>query len=462
MRVKGRRCVVIGGGEVAVRKVASLLKAEAKVAVIAPELGVALAQQLQQNHISHIKAEFAADQLNGACLVIAATDDEAVNVAVAEAAKARNIPVNVVDAPELCTFIMPSIVDRSPVVIAVSSGGTAPVLARLIRTRIETMVPATYGRLAGLAAEFRDRVKQRFGTTQLRRIFWEEVFQGPIAEQVMSGQEELARKNLEAVLSGEADVSDHGEVYLVGGGPGDPDLLTFRALRLMQQADVAIYDKLVSREVVELIRRDAELIYVGKERDQHTLPQQEINQLLVRLAKEGKRVLRLKGGDPFIFGRGGEEIETLMDNGVPFQVVPGITAACGVSSYAGIPLTHRDYAHSCIFTTGHLKDGTVDLDWQALVRPRQTVVIYMGLVGLAEICLQLIVHGMDANMPAAVVQQGTTRNQRVVVGTLHTLADLVAAAEMKPPCLTIVGEVVNLREKLDWFQPERHLSRPAN
>lgn len=462
MYVKGRRCVVIGGGDVAVRKVGSLLKAEARVEVIAPALCTALAQHLQQNHISHIKAEFAADQLNEACLVIAATNDEAVNVAVAEAAKARNIPVNVVDAPELCTFIMPSVVDRSPVVIAVSSGGTAPVLARLIRARIETMIPATYGRLASFAAEFRDRVKQRFDTTQQRRIFWEEVFQGPIAEQVMSGQDDLARRNLEAVLVGKAEVSDHGEVYLVGGGPGDPDLLTFRALRLMQQADVAIYDKLVSREVVELIRRDAELIYVGKERDQHTLPQEEINQLLVRLAKEGKRVLRLKGGDPFIFGRGGEEIETLMEHGIPFQVVPGITAACGVSSYAGIPLTHRDYAHSCVFTTGHLKDGTVDLDWPALVRPRQTVVIYMGLVGLAEICLQLIVHGMDANMPAAVVQQGTTRNQRVVVGTLHTLADLVAAADMKPPCLIIVGEVVNLREKLDWFQPERHLSKPRS
>ena len=251
-------------------------------------------------------------------------------------------------------------------------------------------------------------------------------------------------------------------VYCSEGSPEGFDPALYTSGTTFDASGRAIYDKLVSCEVVELIRRDAKLIYVGKERDQHTLPQQEINQLLVRLAKEGKRVLRLKGGDPFIFGRGGEEIETLMENGIPFQVVPGITAACGVSSYAGIPLTHRDYAHSCLFTTGHLKDGTVDLDWTALVRPRQTVVIYMGLAGLAEICLQLIVHGMDANMPAAVVQQGTTRNQRVVVGTLHTLADLVAAADMKPPCLTIVGEVVNLREKLDWFQPERHLSRPGN
>ncbi|HLD09827.1 MAG TPA: uroporphyrinogen-III C-methyltransferase, partial [Methylophilaceae bacterium] len=236
---------------------------------------------------------------------------------------------------------------------------------------------------------------------------------------------------------------------------------TFRALRLMQQADVCVYDKLVSPEVMELVRREAELMYVGKARDQHTLPQEEINELLARLAKEGKRVLRLKGGDPFIFGRGGEEIETLMEHGIPFQVVPGITAASGVSSYAGIPLTHRDFAQSCIFTTGHLKDGTVGLDWPALVRPKQTIVIYMGLVGLAEICKQLVAHGLPAATPAAVVQQGTTPKQRVVVGDLKTLAKKVEAAEMKPPCLIIVGEVVKLREKLAWFEPDKSF-KPKN
>ena len=454
MKIKGRRCVVIGGGEVAMRKVTMLLKAGAAVELISPELCSALAALVEAEKIRYLNTAFTAEQLDGACLVVAATDDEATNAAVSEAAKQRNIPVNVVDSPALCTFTMPSIVDRSPVVIAISSGGAAPVLARLIRSKIETMIPASYGRLAALAAEFRDRVKQRFATMQARRIFWEEVFQGPIAERVLSGQDAAAREALNEVLAGEAEVTHRGEVYLVGGGPGDPDLLTFRALRLMQQADVAVYDKLVSREVMELVRRDAELIYVGKARDQHTLPQEEINELLVRLAKEGKRVLRLKGGDPFIFGRGGEEIETLMEHGVPFQVVPGITAACGVSSYAGIPLTHRDYAHSCIFTTGHLHDGSVDLDWPALVRPKQTVVIYMGLVGLAEICRQLVAHGLAASTPAAVVQQGTTSKQRVVVGNLQTLAEKVAAAEMKPPCLTIIGEVVNLREKLAWFNPE--------
>jgi uroporphyrin-III C-methyltransferase / precorrin-2 dehydrogenase / sirohydrochlorin ferrochelatase len=453
LKIQGRRCVVIGGGEVSTRKVAVLLKAGGEITVISPELDHELAELHEAGKISFHQGTFDPEQLDGACLVVAATDDGTTNRAVSEAAHQRNIPVNVVDSPQLCSFTMPSIVDRSPIVIAISSSGVAPVLARLIRARIETMVPATYGRLAALAAEFRTQVKQRFASMQERRIFWEEVFQGPIAERVMSGQEAAARKALKDVLAGKAEVTQRGEVYLVGGGPGDPDLLTFRALRLMQQADVCVYDKLVSKEVMELVRRDAELVYVGKERDQHILPQEEINDLLVRMAKQGKRVLRLKGGDPFIFGRGGEEIETLMENGVPFQVVPGITAACGVSSYAGIPLTHRDFAQSCIFTTGHLKDGTVDLDWPALVRPKQTVVIYMGLVGLAEICRQLVAHGLPDSTPAAVVQQGTTSRQRVVVGNLATLANLVADAEMKPPCLTIVGDVVKLREKLAWFSP---------
>jgi len=453
MKIAGRRCVVIGGGDVATRKVMMLLKADAAVDLFSPELCHELAGMAAAQKISYTQALFAPEQLQGACLVIAATDDEAINVAVSEAAKARNIPVNVVDAPALCTFTMPSIVDRSPIVIAISSGGAAPVLARLIRSKIETMVPAAYGRLATLAAEFRTQVKERFASSQQRRIFWEESFQGPIAELVFSGQEATARQALAEMLAGDAEVIHRGEVYLVGGGPGDPDLLTFRALRLMQQADVCVYDKLVSPEVMELVRRDAELIYVGKARDRHTLPQEEINELLVRLAKEGKRVLRLKGGDPFIFGRGGEEIETLMENGVPFQVVPGITAASGVSSYAGIPLTHRDFAQSCLFTTGHLKDGSVDLDWPTLVRPKQTVVIYMGLVGLPEICRKLVEHGMPGAMPVAVVQQGTTIRQRVVVADLLTLADKVAAEELKAPCLIIIGEVVKLREKLAWFEP---------
>ena len=449
---------MIGGGEVALRKVTTLLKAGADIEVIAPELCHELADLRNDGRIEHQKTAFNESHLVGATLVFAATDDDAINMQISNAAKALNIPVNVVDAPALCTFTMPSIVDRSPVVIAVSSNGSAPVLARMIRTKIETMVPASYGRLANLARDFRETVKSKFSTMQSRRIFWEKVFQGPIAELVFSGQESAAKAALAEAIARDENDAQHGEVYLVGGGPGDPDLLTFRALRLMQQCDVCVYDKLVSKEVMELVRRDAELIYVGKARDRHTLPQEEINQLLVRLAKDGKRVLRLKGGDPFIFGRGGEEIETLMEHGVPFQVVPGITAANGVSAYAGIPLTHRDYAQSCIFTTGHLKpksdqtEAVVELDWPALTRPNQTVVIYMGLVGLDQICAKLITHGLPANTPAAVVQQGTTIRQRVVVGDLSNLAFKVNAAELKPPCLIIVGEVVKLREKLAWFE----------
>ncbi|MFM9835910.1 MAG: siroheme synthase CysG [Methylophilaceae bacterium] len=452
--IKNRHCVVIGGGDVAARKVTMLLKADALIMLVSPEICHEIKALVDEKKINYVSASFEKTQLEGACLIIAATDDEAVNKAVSTAAKALNIPVNVVDAPDLCTFTMGSIIERSPIVIAVSSEGNAPVLARYIRTKIETMLPAGYGRIAAIAGEFRDVVKAKFPTTQGRRHFWESVLQGPMVERVLSGQERAARELLSEVLQNADSTTRNGEVYLVGGGPGDPDLLTFRALRLMQQCDVCVYDKLVSPEVMELVRRDAELIYVGKARDQHTMPQEEINELLARLALEGKRVLRLKGGDPFIFGRGGEEIETLMEHGVPFQVVPGITAANGVSSYAGIPLTHRDYAQACLFITGHLKDGALDLDWVAMSRPKQTVVIYMGLVGLAQICEKLITYGVSAKMPVAVVQQGTTQRQKVVTATLADLAEKVQAAEMKPPCLTIIGEVVSLREKLNWFNLE--------
>lgn len=451
--IKNRPCVVIGGGEVATRKVIMLLKAHAAITLYAPHLCHELQAMVDAGDIQYVNAHFEENQLHGACMVIAATDDEAVNIAVSNAAKALNIPVNVVDAPALCTFTMGSIIDRSPIVIAVSSEGNAPVLARYIRAKIETMLPAGYGRIADIAGEFRDKVKAKFATTAARRIFWEGVLQGPVVERVLAGQEQSARTLLDTLITDADATKNQGEVFLVGGGPGDPDLLTFRALRLMQQCDVCVYDKLVSPEVMELVRRDAELIYVGKSRDQHTLPQEEINALLAKLALAGKRVLRLKGGDPFIFGRGGEEIETLMHHGVPFQVVPGISAANGVSSYAGIPLTHRDYAQACLFITGHLKDGSLDLDWAAMARPRQTVVIYMGLVGLTQICEQLIAHGVSPSMPVAVIQQGTTQRQKVVTATLADLAEKVAIAGLKPPSLTIIGEVVRLREKLNWFTP---------
>lgn len=456
MNLRDRACLLVGGGEVAGRKARLLLEAGARVTVVAPELGPTLARLVKAGKIAHRPEVFSEEQLDGNVLVFAATDERAINERVYRAASTRGIPVNVVDQPDLCTFVMPSIVDRSPVIIAVSTGGAAPVLARLLRARLETLIPASYGRLASLVAEFRERVKRHFKHPAQRRRFWETVLDGPIAEQVHAGQEDAARAALARSLeAADGTAAPQGAVYLVGAGPGDPDLLTFRALRLMQQADVVVHDRLVSAEVLALVRREAELIHVGKERANHLMPQEDINHLLVRLAKAGKRVVRLKGGDPFIFGRGGEEIETLMAEGITFEVVPGITAAAGCAAYAGIPLTHRNYAHSVLFATGHLKDGTLNLNWTALMQPHQTLVFYMGLIGVRPIFRELIGRGMNPETPAALVQQGTLRTQRVLVGTLATLPDVVERNHVRAPTLIIVGDVVRLHEKLHWFTPTR-------
>ncbi len=450
--VRDRKCLVVGGGEVAVRKAGVLLEAGANVRVVAPEIASELAQQ---QRVEAIVARFDEHHLDGVALVIAATDDRSVNRQVSELSHARNIPVNVVDDPELCSFIMPAILDRSPLMVAFSSGGASPVLTRIMRGKLESMIPQNYSRLAAFAERFRVLVKQQVTNPAKRRIFWENALEGVVAEKVLSGDESSAEQLLKQMLASEDNIL-RGEVYLVGAGPGDPDLLTFRAMRLMQKADVVVYDNLVSKPILEMTRRDASRIYVGKKRNDHTLQQEEINDLLVRLAKQGQRVLRLKGGDPFIFGRGGEEIETLATEGIPFQVVPGITAASGVSAYAGIPLTHRDHAQSCIFVTGHLKDGSMNLDWDALARPRQTIVVYMGLHGLATLCTELVRHGLSGNTPAAIVQQGTTQHQRVVTGTLANLADIAQAEKLHAPTLIIVGGVVSLRDKLSWFKPDNH------
>ncbi len=449
-----RPCLVVGAGEIAARKVRQLRKAEASVTVIAPDICAELQGLADNKEIQYIAEQFSEAVLDDKMLVIAATNDAEVNKQVSELAKARNIPVNVVDNPDLCSFIMPSIVDRDPVQIAISTGGASPVLARLLRARLETLIPASYGRLAQLMGKFRQHVRQRYPKMQERRRFWEHVLQGPVAEMIYAGQDKAALIALEKSLEEEEAVIDKaGEVYLVGAGPGDPDLLTFRALRLMQQAEVVLYDRLVAPAIVDLCRKDAERIYVGKKRDQHTLPQTEINQLLVDLAKQGKRVLRLKGGDPFIFGRGGEEIDLLSAENIPFQVIPGITAASGCASYAGIPLTHRDYAHTCVFITGHLKDGSMDLNWDTLIQPRQTIAVYMGIVGLEVLCRELIARGMSATMPAALIQQGTTHKQKVYISDLGSLPDIPRQHDIKPPTMIIIGEVVKLHENLSWFEP---------
>ncbi|MGV2835057.1 siroheme synthase CysG [Pseudomonas shirazensis] len=450
-KLQGGRVLVVGGGEIALRKARLLADAGAALRVVAPQIDSQLISLTEAAGGEVLVRGYQVTDLEGCRLVIAATDDPQLNAQVSAEAQARSLPVNVVDAPALCTVIFPAIVDRSPLVVAVSSGGDAPVLARLIRAKLEAWIPAAYGELAGLAARFRHQVKSLYPDVNQRRGFWETVFQGPIAERQLAGQSAEAERLLQAMVDG-APVQQGGEVYLVGAGPGDPDLLTFRALRLMQQADVVLYDRLVAPAIIDMCRRDAERIYVGKRRADHSVPQEQINQLLVELALQGKRVLRLKGGDPFIFGRGGEEIEELAEHGIPFQVVPGITAASGCSAYAGIPLTHRDYAQSVRFVTGHLKDGSSNLPWHDLVSPGQTLVFYMGLVGLPTICAELIRHGRAATTPAALVQQGTTRNQRVFTGTLADLPAMVAEHEVHAPTLVIVGEVVQLREKLAWFE----------
>jgi uroporphyrin-III C-methyltransferase/precorrin-2 dehydrogenase/sirohydrochlorin ferrochelatase len=449
--LNGRTTLLVGGGEIALRKARLLADAGAVLRVVSPDVEPDLEALAVKQGGEVVRRGYESDDLKGAVLAIAATDDETLNAAVSADAQALGIPVNVVDAPALCSVIFPAIVDRSPLIVAVSSGGDAPVLARLVRAKIETWLPAAYGRLAQLGKVFRARVKSRFPDVRERRIFWEGVFQGGIAERVFAGQEREAQQLMESALTGEGPTAG-GEVYLVGAGPGDPDLLTFRALRLMQQADVVLYDRLVAPAIIDLCRRDADRIYVGKRRAEHALPQDQINMLLVDLALQGKRVLRLKGGDPFIFGRGGEEIDQLAARGIPFQVVPGITAASGCAAYAGIPLTHRDHAQSVRFVTGHLKDDSCDLPWRDLVGAGQTVVFYMGLVGLPTICQELIRHGRAPATPAALIQQGTTVNQRVFTGTLANLPQLVEQHEVHAPTLVIVGEVVTLREKLAWFE----------
>ena len=460
MNVRDRDCLVVGGGSVAARKAAILHSAGARIHVVAAKLCDEVRALIDKGQYQHTDRNFAEEDLLDKVLVIAATNDKATNQEVSKLAKSRYLPVNVVDNPSLCSFIMPSIIDRSPLQVAISTGGASPVLARMLRTQLESNIPNSYGKLAALVEGYRDQVKAAFGSIEQRRSFWEDILEGPVAELVFAGKEAEAHQRLQQAID-EAKVKPdyQGEVYLVGAGPGDPDLLTFRALRLMQKADVVVYDRLVSDAIMELVRRDSEKFYVGKERDKHAVEQEDINQCLVRLAREGKRVLRLKGGDPFIFGRGGEEISTLMDEGVNFQVVPGITAAAGCAAYSGIPLTHRDFAQAVIFVTRHLKDGTVNLNWKMLAHEHQTVVFYMGLHGVHCICEKLTEHGRSGSTPVALVERGTTPEQKVYIGTLDTLPQMVKDNNVKPPTLIIVGEVVQMHEKLRWFMLDREIKQ---
>ena len=448
LRLANEPVLVVGGGAVAERKIDLLLRTSAQVRVVAPELVPGLAERAAAGEITYIAGEFSPEHLDGVRLAIAATDKHAINAWVARQAERRNIPVNVVDDRELSRFIVPAIVDRSPVVVAVGSSGDAPVLTRRLRERLESFLPQRLGALAKLAGKLRPTIKARIESPARRRKFWENFFDGTVAADVLAGRSVDAEEIASTLRTGD---QYSGEVALVGAGPGDPGLLTLRALRALQNADVILYDRLVSAEVLDLARRDAERINVGKSAGAAQVSQAEINTLLVQLAQQGKRVCRLKGGDPFIFGRGGEELEALAAAGVRFEVVPGVTAAAGCAAYAGIPLTHRDYAQSLVFVTGHTKEDGNTLDWNHLAQPSQTVVFYMGLGQLERIVSQLRAHGAPESRAAAIVEQGTRAEQRVVTGTLADLSQKARQADVQSPALLIVGEVTRLHESLQWF-----------
>jgi len=446
-QLRGRACLLVGGGDVAERKARLLLDAGAQLIVNALTFIPQFTAWAAEGMLTLVEGEFSETLLDECWLAIAATDNDAVNQRVNDAAEARRIFCNVVDAPKEASFIMPSIIDRSPLMVAISSGGTSPVLARLLREKLESLLPQHLGHVAKFAGQLRSRVKRHFATMSERRRFWEKLFVNDRLAQSLANQNMVAVESITEQMLNEP-LDNRGEVVLVGAGPGDAGLLTLKGLQQIQQADVVVYDRLVSDEIMNLVRRDADRVFVGKRAGYHCVPQEEINQILLREAQSGKRVVRLKGGDPFIFGRGGEELETLCHAGIPFSVVPGITAASGCSAYSGIPLTHRDYAQSVRLVTGHLKTGG-ELDWANLAAEKQTLVFYMGLNQAAAIQEQLIAHGMQADMPVALVENGTSVQQRVVSGTLSELGEL--AQQVKSPSLIIVGRVVALRDKLKWF-----------
>ena len=450
LNLKKKSVLVIGGGDIALRKVKLLIKVKPEIKIIAKQFCEELECLAKSNSIKLIKKSFVEADIVNPMIIIAATNNIKLNKTLSLLAKKKNILINVVDQPSLCTFTMGSIIERDSLVIAISSAGKAPVLARKIREKIEILVPQGYSKLVEYAGNLRAMIKEKIKLVSKRRFFWEQFFESEIIYNSLLKQEKLDNKLIINLIK-ESNLM-LGEVYLVGAGPGERDLLTLRALQLMQKCDLCIYDNLVSSEVLELVRRDADLIYAGKKLDQHTLSQQEINKLLIKYAKKGKKVLRLKGGDPFIFGRGGEEIECLMKEKINFQVVPGITAANGISAYAGIPLTHRDFAQSCLFLTGHFKEGKIDFNWPMLVSENQTLVIYMGLLSLADLTFNLIKNGMKKDTPVAVIESGTTSKQKVIIGKLSHIRSKVSRANIKSPALIIIGEVVNLRQKLNWFK----------
>ncbi|MGO3756383.1 uroporphyrinogen-III C-methyltransferase [Psychrobacter celer] len=509
-KLENRKVLIVGGGDVALRKADLLSRAGAAITILAPDISTEIQVLLSDDKHELIYKNYNKSYMTGARVIIAATDDETLNHQIHADATAFNIPVNVVDTPHLCDFIFPAIVDRNPIVIGISSNGKAPVLARLLRARLETLIPQGYGKLAKLAGEFRSEVKRKIPTLTGRRQFWERAFEGQVSQLMFAGNEREASAQLKADLDStvaaledsanhSADPDAHnptnshatttsqhsqshntsslsanapvatdkltttqhnninqaqaavGEVYIVGAGPGDPELLTFKALRLMQQADIVYYDALVSPQVLDLCRRDADKVFVGKKRSNHAVAQLGINELLINSAKQGRRVVRLKGGDPFIFGRGGEEIESLRAHEVPYQVVPGLTAANAAASYAGIPLTHRDHSQSVRFVTGFLKAGAPNEKFENLLDTNETVVFYMGLHSLARLTTGLINAGRSSETPIAIVSNASMPNQQVLTGTLESIVALQEQNQLPTPALLIMGDVVALHDDLAWY-----------
>ena len=449
----GLPVLVVGGGHVAERKTAMLLSAGARVRVGAPTLTPALSQQAEQGKIDHLPGTFQPAWLDDVWLVIAATDDHELNAEVAAHAEQRRILANVVDAPALSRFQVPALVDRTPLTVAVSTGGAAPVIARRVRETLETELDHALGPLTALTQKYRTRITQRWPDMAERRAFYDWLHDGPVMALLRHAKPDDAEQVMLDALHAPQSPSREGSVLLVGAGPGDPGLLTLHALRALNRADVILHDSLVSEAVLTLARRDAERIDVGKRCGGRHTQQEQIHQLLLEQAQAGRLVVRLKGGDPFVFGRGGEEMEFLRQHGIPCEIVPGVTAAVACAAYAGIPLTHRDHAQSCVFVTGHGKDGRIDLDWTALLQPRQTVAIYMGLRNIEALMREFIARGADPDLPAAIVDNATRSNQRVVAGTLATLAAKAREAALGGPSIIIVGTVVTLRETLDWRPP---------
>lgn len=446
--------LIVGAGEVALRKVALLERSGAAITVVAPQIHPELKARAAAGAISLNVREFVPQDLDGMRLVIVATSRRAINRWIAKLSDSRGIPVNVVDDREASRFIVPAIIDRDPVLVAVSTGGTSPVLARRLRERLETLVPTKIGEFARWLQTLRRPARRRLRDIDARRKFFEQLIDGPAAARFVAGDMHGARRIAHQLLATNSGFrSAPGEVTLVGAGPGDPELLTLKALRALQDADLILHDRLVPQAILDLARRDAARISVGKAAGSVGSTQAQINSLLIEHAQQGKRVVRLKGGDPFIFGRGGEELEALAQARINFSVVPGVTAAVGCAAYAGIPLTHRNHAHSVTFVTAHTGDGR-EPDWRALATPGSTAVFYMGLARVQPIAEKLMEHGAAPGLPVAIIAQGTLQNQRVITATLATIGDASSRAHMESPALLIVGEVVSLQASLAWFNNE--------